>query len=400
METPKTTSRVITLFAFPFRIFFLSSAFFAALLIPLWLLTFHFNDFWLSPLPALFWHQHEMLNGFLNPAIAGFILTAICNWTGTPPVAGRYLFALWLLWLAGRVTMFFGADIPIAAAVIDLLFMPIVATIIATKVFMAKQWRQLPLLFVLLLLWTLDVLFHLRTNPVLLHALVLLGALLIVVVGGRITPAFTGNWFKKNGYRVTPRNPTALNITGLVFAALLVACELLQLRGYGAAVIAFIAAAILFVRVLGWFGWHAGKEPLLWILHLGHLWVVAGYIFWGMAAIKLISASVWVHALGAGAIATMILGVMTRVAMGHTGRPMRLLPGMLWGYIAIIVAGVIRVINALAAGWPPLQTFEGLSTWLHAGLWLSAVLWLAAFSLFVYQYGPVLMAPRADGKQG
>lgn len=379
---------ITTLFAFPFRIFFLSSALFAALLIPIWLVAFQFGGLTLSPLPALFWHQHEMLNGFLNPAIAGFILTAICNWTGTPPVAGRALIALWLLWFAGRVAMLLGADIPVIAAGIDLLFLPAVAAIIVFRVWAAKQWRQLPLVVVLSVLWLLDVFFHLHTNPVLLHALILVAALLILVVGGRITPAFSGNWLRQNGDSKPIRSNTPLNIAGLVFAATLIVCELLQLRGVTPAAIALAAALILTVRLHGWRGWRTAREPLLWILHIGHLWVAAGFILWGLTALNVVSSSAWVHALGAGAIGTMILGVMTRVAMGHTGRPLKLLPGMRWGYAAVIFAGAVRVISAL--GWMPNIV----------GLWLAAALWVGAFILFLYLYGPILLTPRADGKPG
>jgi uncharacterized protein involved in response to NO len=377
-----------TLFAFPFRVFFLSSALFAVLLIPIWLLVFQFGGLSLSPLPALFWHQHEMLNGFLNPAIAGFILTAICNWTGTPPLAGKALIALWLLWLAGRVSMLLGAHIPAIAVAIDLLFMPTVAAIVAVRVCAARQWRQLPLVVVLSVFSLLDLRFHMQTNPILLHALVLLGALLILVVGGRITPAFTGNWLRQNGDSKPLRNNSTLNIADLLFAALMVVCELMQLRGYTPAAIAVTAALVLLIRLQGWRGWCTAREPLLWVLHVGHLWVAVGFIFWALAALNVVSASVWVHAVGAGAIGTMILGVMTRVAMGHTGRPLKLLPGMSWGYAAVITAGVVRVISAL--GWIPNIV----------GLWLAATLWVSAFILFLYQYGPVLMAPRADGKPG
>ncbi|WOD27062.1 NnrS family protein [Alloalcanivorax xenomutans] len=376
------------LFAFPFRIFFVSTGVAAVLLLPLWL-------WWLlggggPAMSALLWHQHEMTVGLLNAAIAGFLLTAVCNWTGTAPVSGRALLALWGLWLSARLGLLLGDAWQLLAVSLDLAFLPVVAMLVARRVWTARQARQAPLIGVLLALWGLDVAFHWSGDPRFLHGLVLLGALLILMVGGRITPAFTANWLRLHGddpERV--RRWPALDIAGLVCGLAVVVLELTAWRGLAVALAGLLAALIAAVRLAGWAGWRVRREPLLWILHLGHLWVVLGFGLWAAAKAGLpVAPTAWVHALGAGAIGTMILGVITRVAMGHTGRPMRLLPGMRWGFLAILAAGLVRVLAGL-----------GVVPWLP-GLWLAAALWLLAWLLFLWLYTPVLAAPRADGRPG
>lgn len=379
----------MNLFAFPFRIFFIGSAASAALLVPLWLMFWRYGGIDLMVLPPLLWHPHEMLAGFLNAAIAGFILTAVCNWTGTPPVAGRALVALFSVWLLARVLMLVGASVASLAVLVDLAFLPIVAAVVALRVTRARQPRQIPLVLVLLALWGMDVAFHVSSSVHYLHVLILLSALLILVVGGRITPAFSANWLRMRG--VDParvyRNLT-LDVIGLVLMVVVVLMELFAWRSAISAAIAVAAAAVLATRLVGWRGWLVRAEPLLWILHLGHVWIVVGLLLWALAAVQMVAPTAWLHALGAGAMGTMILGVITRVTMGHTGRPIALQPGMLAGYFMVLVAAALRVASGVGL-------LSG-AVW----LWLAAVLWSAAFALFLVQYTPILAAPRADGRPG
>lgn len=377
------------LLEFPFRLFFMSSALSAAILVPLWLWLWTSGPQTLA-LPPLLWHQHEMLAGFVNAAIAGFVLTAICNWTGTPPLSGRRLLGLWLLWLAGRLGMAFGADAPLFVTALDLAFMPAVTASVGLRVWQARQRRQAVLLLVLIMLWGMDLLFHWTGEARFLHALVLLTALLILVIGGRITPAFTANWLRMQGHNpasVVVR-PSLDRICLAVTAALVVleagAWNVPSLTG----TVALTAASLVLVRLAGWCGWRTTREPLLWLLHAGHLWVVIGFLLRSLAAFSLVPDTAWLHALGAGAMGTMILAVMTRVAVGHTGRPLRLRPGGLWAYGLILAAGMARVLVSL--GWLPLMP----------GLWLASLAWSTAWLIFLMVYGPMLMAPRADGKPG
>lgn len=377
------------LFAFPFRIFFLSAGVLAALLIPAWLTMLWQPGHWPVAVLPVAWHQHEMVVGFLNAAIAGFLLTAVCNWTGTPPVAGRRLLALWLLWLAGRLAMALGEPVPALAAAVDLAFLPAVAAIVAGRVWRARQPRQIPIVGILLLLWGMDLAFHLTGDMTFNRVMVLLAAALILVVGGRITPAFS-----RNGLRMTTGRPDVvqsfalLDYGTLVTALALVAAEVAGLTGPWMAIVAITAALFAGARLAFWRGWTVRGEPLLWILHLGMLWVVAGFLFRGLAALDLVAATVWIHALGPGAMGTMIIGVMTRVGLGHTGRPLELPPGVVSCYWLVLIAGLVRVLAGLELiGW-------------HLGLWLSAVCWALAFLRFVYSYWPILAGPRADGRPG
>lgn len=377
------------LFAYPFRIFFLSTGVLAALLIPAWLTMLWQPGQWPLAVMAVAWHQHEMVVGFLNAAIAGFLLTAVTNWTRTPPVAGAQLLALWLLWVAGRLAMALGEAAPMAAAVVDLAFLPAMASIVGLRVWRARQPRQAPILLVLALLWGMDLAFHVSGDMTFNRVMVVLAAVLILIVGGRITPAFSRNWLRMvTGRPEKVQSFAVLDAGTLVTALALVIAEIIGLTGTVMAVIAFTAALFAFARLAFWRGWLVRDEPLLWILHLGILWVVAGFVFRGLTALDQVAATVWLHALGPGAMGTMIIGVMTRVALGHTGRELRLRSGVQSCYWLVLAAGLTRVLAGLELiGW-------------HLGLWLSAVCWVLAFLRFVYFYWPILAGPRADGRPG
>lgn len=388
-QDPATNKPLPALLAFPFRLFFISSALAGAILIPswLWLWTSGWRGLALAPVA---WHQHEMLAGFVNAAVAGFLLTAVCNWTGTRPLSGWRLLGLWCLWLAGRLGMAFGTDFPVLATVLDLAFLPVVAASVGLRVWHARQRRQAILVLVLTTLWGLDLLFHWTGETRFLHALVLLTAVLILVIGSRITPAFTANWLRTQG-----RDPRSVVVRPLLDRVGLVAALVMVVVEAGAwqvpllsGSVAMLAALLVLARLAGWSGWLTRREPLLWILHVGHLWVAAGFALRGLAAFSLVPDTAWLHALGAGAMGTMILAVMTRVTVGHTGRPLRLRPGGLCAYGFILAAGMARVLVAL--GWLPLMP----------GLWLASLAWSAAWLIFLVFYGPILMAPRADGKPG
>lgn len=385
------------LLAYPFRPFFLLTGIYAALLVLAWI------AFLLAGLPlplgvnAAQWHAHEMLFGVVPAAIAGFLLTAMCNWTGAPPLQGRGLLALLLLWLAGRVALWTSGLLPLwLVALIDLSFLPALGAYAARVLRRYGNTRNLVLVGLLSLLAVSNLLMHLGFIGVWVQAARLgevlaldLIAVIMIVIGGRITPAFTANWLRMQGRDPgVVRRSEQLDRYALLSALLMVPADLVPgLPALGAAA-ALSAGLVNGWRLWRWRGWHAAAEPLLWILHLGLAWVVLGLLLKAATPWLGLNPSAWMHALGTGAIGTLVLGVMTRVAMGHTGRALRLPRGAIVIYLAILLAGLARLATALNL------------TDYRLALSVAALGWVVAFGLFAIMYWPILSRPRADGRPG
>ncbi len=390
--------RATTAFAYPFRIFFLLTGAYALLIVAGWVL-FLFAA-WPLPLgwAPMQWHSHEMIYGFVTAAIAGFVLTAMTNWTGAPPLRGRNLLLLVLLWAAGRGVMWLAGWLPgWLVALVDLAFLPVLAGYVAKVLLAHNNRRNLILVAVLLLLWTGNLIMHiglLSGKTGLLQTGQLLGldliTVLIVIVAGRITPAFTANWLAKNGRDSALVKKTRwVELGSLVSLFALALTNLLPVPAAVVGGIALVAATFNGWRLMMWRGWLTLKEPLLWILHLSYLWLVAALLLRGISQFSLaLPASLWQHTLGFGAIASLILGVMTRVSLGHTGRPLKLMRFAIWIYIAISVATALRIMVPL-----------GLANF-HFGILSAATAWLLAFTFFLILYAPVLLRPRVDGRPG
>ena len=386
------------LLAYAFRPFFLLAGLYAVAVILAWI-GFLFGGW---PLPLGWfpfqWHSHEMIYGFVSAAITGFLLTAVTNWTGAPPLAGLRLLGLIGLWLAGRLAFWFAGWLPTwLVAVVDLLFFPVLAIYLARVLLAYGNKRNLVLVAVLALLTLGNLLMHLgfvMGNMAALQSGEALGldviTLMMVVVAGRITPAFSANWLRMNGGN-PDRVTQSLRVTQLAVGSvvLLLPVTLLPLPAWVEAVVALAAGVINGLRLIQWAGWRTWREPLLWILHLAYAWIVVALMLRGLSGfVDGLPSSVWRHALAVGAIGTLILGVMSRVAMGHTGRPMQLRPFGRLMYASVIAATLLRL--AAAANWMDYQ----------AGITLSAMAWILAFGLFVILYTPILARPRVDGRPG
>ena len=261
----------------------------------------------------------------------------------------------------------------------------------ARRILPAKQHRQLIVLLVISLIWLMQasLLLQIPINPV--PSALIAAMLLMLVIGGRITPAFSVNWLKAQGrpeqagrVRIVPWLERLL-LTGmlLLFAALAGG-----LAGLVIATLAGINAFLIMARLILWRGWLVRQEPLLWILHLSLLWIPVSRVLLLLGEIGSLPATVWIHALALGAMASLILGVMSRVALGHTGRPLSLPSGMVLAFLLIQLAAVLRVLTA-----------ANLLPW-QAGIIASSVFWSLAFALFLWRYSVILMSPRADGKAG
>nr|WP_277602569.1 NnrS family protein [Parahaliea mediterranea] len=384
--------------AYPFRPFFLLAGLYGALGMLGWLNWLFAEAPLLATASPLQWHAHEMLFGWVSAAIAGFLLTAICNWTGAPPLRGWRLGLLVSLWLAGRAAMWSPQWLPpIWMAAIDLAFLPVLAGYVARVLIRAGNRRNLPIVAVLGLLATANVITHLAFSGV-TPGLAGVGEgmavnliiVLMVVIGGRIIPLFTANWLAHRGGpadRVRSR-PMVDRLT-LAATALMIPADWLTTTPWPGAILALIAAAANSWRLAGWRGWLGRSEPLLWVLHLGYLWIVAALWFKGLTPwLDGAGKALWLHAAGAGAMGTLILGVMSRVALGHTGRALRLPRGASAIYYGVTVAALLRIGAAL--GW---GEYRALLTG-------SGVAWVVAMLLFVLYYWPILSRPRVDGRPG
>lgn len=390
--------RARALWQCPFRPFFLATAAYALCAVAGWLGVLVFAWPLAGDHPPMQWHSHEMLFGMVAAAVAGFLLTAMCNWTGARSLSGTPLKALLGLWLAGRLAMWMSAVLPHwLVALIDLSFLAVVAGYSGFIIIGSGNRRNLPLVIVVTVLGLANALFHagLATGDAGLLRGAELGTiglivLLMVIIGGRITPAFTRNWMMRR--QMDPsvvRSRSWLDWTATLATIALIVLLLADAPSGWIAALAGVAGAANLARVAGWSGWRTLGDPLVWILHAGYAWIALGLILMALGrGFGLVADTVWLHALGPGAMGVLIMGVMTRVSLGHTGRPLKLPSGAVAAYVLIIAAALVRV--ATAAGWLP---------WLP-GLIASTAAWVGAFAVFLALYLPILAAPRADGRPG
>lgn len=378
----------LILFAYPFRIFFLSLAIWAIAVVALWIASVTGLTPLEFALPALRWHQHEMLFAILNPAIAGFLLTAVCVWTNTDRLHGLPLLLLWLVWAIARLLTALPLVPDIMMITSNLLFLPLVMIDAGRRIIRAKQPRHAPILLVLLLLWTAQAAFLLQWSEHAIAMALIAASALMLIVGGRITPAFSGNWLRANGGD-PERISNPLWLERLTLATMLALCITLPLgMPMLTATLALLAAVISFSRIILWRGWLTWREPMLWILHLSLLWIPAGLLLLAGSRFGLWPENVWIHAIGIGAMSALILGVISRVSLGHTGRPLKLPDGMVSAYVLIHASALIRILTAL-------QIFP----W-QRGIEITAALWVGAWLLFLIRYTMILLRPRVDGRPG
>lgn len=371
-----------------FRPFFLGAGLWALAAMPIWILAVQGYVSIPTAFDPVGWHAHEMLFGFVIAAIAGFLLTAIPNWTGRMPLQGVPLAVLVGVWVIGRlavgVSAWIGAGI---AAVLDLSFLTLLLGVVLREILAGRNWRNLPMPVVLGGLLVANALTH--ADAVGLAATGQIGQrlgigiviLLIGLVGGRIIPSFTLNWLKKRGESNLPASFGALDRGALGLAAAALAMWVIAPESQigGAALIAAGVASL--VRLARWRGQLTLVEPLVWSLHLGFVWVPIGLLLVGLGAfLPDVPQVAGVHALTAGATGGMTLAVMTRATLGHTGRP---LTADVWTaaiYALVAAAAALRVAAPFLA-----DVYLAL-------LWTSGLAWSTAFGLFVARYGRMLLA--------
>lgn len=395
-----TSSRLaqLAVMRLAFRPFFLLASLFGIVSMLVWLGFWH-GTIVLRPQGGLmFWHQHEMLFGFAAAVASGFLLTAVQNWTGLPSIKGGPLLGLVALWLAGRVLMAFPpGDAAWWVAGVDLLFLPVVALVMARLVITAKRWQNLIFLPVLGLLIAANFGMHagvLNGDALLIrhsaYLAVLLITLLMVVVGGRVIEMFTANRLGRP--RAAPKPALARLTRGSTFAVVLAqALIVLGVALPDSVMIVLLLAAALAnaVSLSRWGGLHSGSEPLLWGLHASYAFIPLGLAMWALSLLGVLRTELAVHALTIGAMGTMMLAMMSRVSLGHTARPIRTLPGIGVALGMMLLAALIRS--------PLLAFFPQITHWTYT---LSILLWCLAYGIFLFHYTVPLMLPRADGQDG
>jgi uncharacterized protein involved in response to NO len=384
------------LLSYAFRPFFLLAGLQAIVAMLLWALALHGWSWPGAPALGADWHAHAMLAGFAGAVIAGFVLTAVANWTGRPPLSGALLAALVLAWLLGRAAMLAaGALPPVAVAAADLLF-PAGLAILVTREIAAAGNRRNFVICVILAAWTLLVLgFHLdragawpgtRWLALLLMTHLLL--LLITLIAGRIIPGFTANWLRQHRPDIAlPAGHRWLELTILPLALATAISDVLAPAAILTGGLALLLATLHGLRLAGWRGAATRGEPLLLVLHAAYAALVLGYLLLALSALApAFPRSSALHLLTVGAISGMILAMMTRVTLGHTGRPLTAGPATVLAYALLAAAALTRTASPLAASLAqPL-------------LDLSSALWIAAFGVFLVSYAPALLLPRIPAR--
>ena len=379
----------IAVLALGFRPFYLLASLWAIFAIFEWLLELQNMGIRnLSAIPSLLWHAHEMIFGFAATVITGFALTAVKAWTGLDTPKGWSLLLLIALWLIARIGAFTSSPL----VVVDICFLPIIAIVIGRLIIKARMYRNLFLPLILTSLGFINALFYLTlfghltvdVNQVLFGALYLI-IMIEIMIGNRIIPSFTAN--------ATPglqqdRHPTLTKIT-IFCSALTFLLQIFSPVVLLNAVTCFVIGYLHLFLLWGWRPLVTKGKPLLWIMHLSYIWISIGFFLLGLSNLGLMTIYPALHVFGIGATGGLIIAMITRTALGHTGRA--------------LVAGLIETtcylgIQATLLFW--LLGNSNLNTWFYPFLVIAGLCWMSVFSLYLIKYLPLLTSPRPDGKAG
>jgi uncharacterized protein involved in response to NO len=377
-----------------FRPFFLGAAGFAVFSVLVWMGVFVFG--WtirLNGLPPVTWHAHEMIYGYTLAVVAGFLLTAIRNWTRRPTIHGLPLLLLFLLWAAGRLVPFLGESVPLEfAAATDTLFIVVLLVSAAWPVVQARQWEQLGILSILALMLAGNLTFYLGALQLLpngvfwgLYSGLYLILALIFKMGRRVIPTFIE---VGAGYPVRLKNWPWVDLSSLFVFLLFWVADLLTPNGAVVAALAGLLFMLHGVRLAGWYTPGIWKKPLLWVLYLAYGSLTAGFALKVAVFVFQVSPYLAVHAFTVGGIGMMTLGMMARVTLGHTGRSVLNPPaGVFWMFAILFSGAIVRVLF-------PLLDHSHYVVWIG----LSQALWIMAFVLFLSVYAPMLV--RSERESG
>ena len=373
-----------------FRSFFIVAGIWATLAVPFWILNYFGLLIVADNFDILLWHQHEMLYGFIAAAITGFILTAIPNWTGRLPIKNKPLGFLVFLWIVGRIGFLtisiFGAKV---VALMDLPFLIVLVLVILREIVSGKNWRNLPVIILISLFTLGNILVHLQLLDVIesaelgIRLSIFVLSILLALIGGRIVPNFTRNWLSQNQVNRFPSGAGIFDKVCLVSLVVFVIAQIITPYHQLTSLLSLLAGLLHGIRLIRWKVWLTLSEPLIWILHVGYMWLSVALVLIGLAGLTdFVPYTSSYHALTIGAFSTMILGVMTRVSLGHTGRTLKATFGTTTIYVFITIASVLRVSESF------------LNDSRNLILSFSGIFWTLSFALFVFIYFPILTQPR------
>jgi uncharacterized protein involved in response to NO len=377
------------LFRGGFRPFFFGGAAWALIALTLWILALIGELSLPTALEPLAWHRHEMLFGFVGAVIGGFLLTAVPNWTGRLPIAGWPLAGLFSLWVAARLALLFSATTGLwPAAILDVAFFFVLGLLAAREVLEANN-RNVPVVGMILLFGLADAIDYLANTGVIpmpdlgWQLAIAIVVLLISLIGGRIIPSFTRNWMVKRGLKNgLPTQPARFDLFVIAATAIALIGWLTGPDEAPIGIALLLAAILQAIRWARWSGYRTFRDPLVLILHVGYVWVPIGLALLGLSLMGLVPPSAAIHALTAGAMATMILAVMTRASLGHTARELKANGATVIIYVLVTVGALLRVAASLR-----LIDY-------NKGIEFAGIAWGAAFLLFLIAYAPVLWRPR------
>lgn len=378
---------MLPILQYGFRPFFFLAALHAGAAIPAWLSMYFSGQTLPGPFPGLHWHAHEMLFGYLQAVLAGFVLTAIPNWTGRLPLSGWPLAGLVFLWASGRIACAAIAD-PFVAMAVDAAFPAVLAFAVWREVVAGRNWKNAPVAVMVSLFGVANVLDHAANLDLVAHGLGVRMALaviatLLALIGGRIVPSFTRNWLVKRGETLLPASFGMLDKAALASTAAACTAWLAAPGSTATGLLLVLAGMLLGVRLARWRGHRTAREPILLVLHVGYAWLAVALALLGSAAIvDGFPETAALHALTAGAIGTMTLAVMTRASLGHTGREIVAGRSVAAAYVAATAGAVLRVAAPFAGDWYAQTLVAG------------GALWSAAFLLFAVRYAPILWGRR------
>jgi len=388
----KDTNR---LFALGFRPFYLLAGAFAVLSIVFWLLSFTGVTNPGGYLRGIFWHSHEMVFGFAIAVMSGFLLTAVRNWTGLATPTGLALAALATVWLAGRMLIISGP--PMLAAIVDAVFVPLLATAIALPIIRSRNQRNYKIVVLLVLIAIANVTYHLASlGPLpawLAYTSVITAidvmTILFAVVAGRVIPAFTQNAIPES----TPRHQSWLEFLAFGSLVLIIVTKLTSdwvfvPLSVTTVIIAVAAVSHLF-RLALWQPQLTLGNPLLWMMPVAYSWLPLALFLRALAGHSIVGQGVWIHALTMGAISGLMLAMMMRSSLGHTGRPLVASGADMAAFLTLQLAALIRVSAGLFA-----------AEWYGPVVVSSGAVWVLAFAVFLSRYAPMLVSPRVDGRPG